>query len=284
MIDKNQISHYLNKDNIRLTIADVTTATLTAAAKHNLTTSATIILGKLFAGTVVLATDFKNEEGISLLWKTNTSLGNIHVDAYGDHYLRGYIDHPEYAGTDNHILNKNGVLYVTRYSLLRTPYTSSIQLSSSDVSTCLTSYLNESDQTLSYLQVAVTRDKDNKIDRVFSLLAQLMPEGNPSKFNNYFSKPYSFVSVANSESYVSNTIDNLIYNGHFELIKKFRISFQCTCSEEKIINSVCSIPTYELEKISKEDTTVEVICQYCSTLYTIPIEKIIERKGKNEHE
>ena len=35
MIDKNQISHYLNKDNIRLTIADVTTATLTAAAKHN---------------------------------------------------------------------------------------------------------------------------------------------------------------------------------------------------------------------------------------------------------
>ena len=138
------------------------------------------------AGTAILATDFKNHEGVSLRWETHGPIGNIHTDAYEGKYLRGYMDHPEAAGADESILNEHGMLYVTRYSLLRMPYTSSVELKGHDVSSCLTDYMKESDQTLSHIQTAVIRDEQGRIQRVFAFMAQLMPQGNNDKFKRIF--------------------------------------------------------------------------------------------------
>ena len=163
MIEKNTICHYLNLDGICLTLADITDAALEAAKRHNMSDQAAAMLGEIMAGTAILATDFKNHEGVSLRWDTHGPRGNIHTDAYEGKYLRGYMDHPEAAGADESILNEHGMLYVTRYSLLRMPYTSSVELKGHDVSSCLTDYMKESDQTLSHIQTAVIRDEQGRI-------------------------------------------------------------------------------------------------------------------------
>ena len=103
MIEKNTICHYLNLDGIRLTLADITDAALEAAKRHNMSDQAAAMLGEIMAGTAILATDFKNHEGVSLRWETHGPIGNIHTDAYEGKYLRGYMDQPEAAGADESI-------------------------------------------------------------------------------------------------------------------------------------------------------------------------------------
>jgi len=66
-------------------------------------------------------------------------LGTIHVAAYDGRFVRGFLDHPE-AGEggpcdDVHeaaLVAAKGQLFVTRYSLLKLPYTSTVNLAADD--------------------------------------------------------------------------------------------------------------------------------------------------------
>lgn len=280
MIEKNTICHYLNLDGICLTLADITDAALEAAKRHNMSDQAAAMLGEIMAGTAILATDFKNHEGVSLRWDAHGPRGNIHTDAYEGKYLRGYMDHPEAAGADESILNEHGMLYVTRYSLLRMPYTSSVELKGHDVSSCLTDYMKESDQTLSHIQTAVIRDEQGRIQRVFAFMAQLMPQGNKDKFKEYFSINYHFAG----ESHAAESVEDLLKKGKFSLLGKMDVSFRCTCSAERIKSALLSLNAHDRAEILKDDK-VEATCEYCGSHYSIPRELVAlwfeEEKGSN---
>ena len=94
---------------------------------------------------------------------TGSPLGAIHVDAYDGRFVRGFLDHPE-AGDgvpcdDVHeaaLAAAKGQLFVTRYSLLKLPYTSTVNLSHGDISACLTEYMNTSEQTLSAVKLDIS--------------------------------------------------------------------------------------------------------------------------------
>ncbi|WP_337605706.1 Hsp33 family molecular chaperone HslO, partial [Dialister invisus] len=92
MIKINTIQHYLSMSGIRITVSDVSSAAAKVQELHHLPALTAVIMGKILAGTSVLATDFKNHEGISILWQTNSILGSIHTDAYEGYFIRGYVD------------------------------------------------------------------------------------------------------------------------------------------------------------------------------------------------
>lgn len=89
MLKANYIRHYIHEKGIRLTTADVSSGIAEMLKIHRLPLLSSAIMGKILACTAVLATDFKNHEGISLLWKTNTTLGTIRSDMYDGKYIRG---------------------------------------------------------------------------------------------------------------------------------------------------------------------------------------------------
>lgn len=47
---------------------------------HHLPSLSAVILGKVLNAAAILAMDFKNHEGVSLKWVTNSPLGTIHAD------------------------------------------------------------------------------------------------------------------------------------------------------------------------------------------------------------
>ena len=71
LIKINTIQHYLSMSGIRITVSDVSSAAAKVQELHHLPALTAVIMGKILAGTSVLATDFKNHEGISILWQTN---------------------------------------------------------------------------------------------------------------------------------------------------------------------------------------------------------------------
>ena len=162
-MNTNTIQHYLSADGIRLTVADTSNVSLEAEVIHHLPPASARILAKAMTGAAILINDFKNHEGISIRWMTGSPLGAIHVDAYDGRFVRGFLDHPE-AGEgvpcdDVHeaaLAAAKGQLFVTRYSLLKLPYTSTVNLSHGDISACLTEYMNTSEQTLSAVKLDIS--------------------------------------------------------------------------------------------------------------------------------
>lgn len=169
MSEMNRIDHYLSTDGIRITVADVTDAARRAQEIHHLPSLSAVILGKVLNAAAILAMDFKNHEGVSLKWVTNSPLGTIHADAYEGRYVRGFIENPD-DGTIPYTpaeeakwVSRRGKLFVTRYSLLKMPYVSAVDLSDGDTASCVSDYINSSDQTLSHVEIEALTDKKGKL-------------------------------------------------------------------------------------------------------------------------
>ena len=270
MINTNSIAHYLNPKGIRITVADVSDAAAKIQEIHQLPELTASIMGKILAGTAALATDFKNHEGGSLQWKTNSVLGTIHTDAYEGSYVRGFVDHAD-EGLDiteenekNLVSAAGAKLTVTRYSLLKMPYNSTVLLTDGNISQCFTQYIEQSDQTLSFVGTEAKISPEGKIIRAAAYIAHLLPEGDKESFLSVLKEGPYFIFTDDSDK----SIHSLLESKEFALLTSSPVSFRCTCSEERIKNSLMSLPEVEKQKLS-EDENIEIFCHYCGKSYKI---------------
>lgn len=273
MLRNDTIQHYLSPDGIRLTIADTTNASSHAEAIHHMPALSSVVLAKMMTGAALLSNDFKNHEGVSFKWVTGGPAGEIHIDAYDSHYIRGYIECPEAgigqpadAEEEARFVSTEGKLFVTRYSLLRMPYTSAVTLHPGDISACLTEYLNTSEQVLSAVSLTAKADADGKILRSAGYAAQLLPEGNIGKFAALFRDLTKWDAAA--EPFSAHSMEKLITEGHFELLEEFPVKFACTCGEERIRKTLLTLPESEQTALLT-DPSIEIVCHYCGKKYTI---------------
>ncbi len=284
----NCIEHYLSHDGIRLTLANTTKAAAAAEDIHHMPPVSAMILAKAMTGAAILTNDFKNHEGVTFKWVTGSPLGNIHVDAYDGHFVRGYLDHPEAglgalptAEEEARLVSEKGQLFVTRYSLLKLPYTSAVNVRRGDVAACLTEYLNTSEQTLSAVKLGANVDEKGEITHSAGFLAQLMPDGNIQTFAALFRDLDQWDFTAPGEA--PSSIDSLLKKGGFELLKESELSFRCTCSEDRIRAALISLPEAE-KKALLQDESIESVCHYCGKKYTISREVLAkwfeEAKGE----
>ena len=289
MVHINKVTHYLNTKGIRITVADVSSAAIHLQKIHKLPELTGAIMGKVLAGTATLATDFKNHEGISLQWRTSSKLGTLYADVYESGYVRGY---PEYIidqDVKNTIKNEKELvsapgskITVTRYSLLKMPYNSTIMLQNGDVSDCLTQYLSESDQTRAIVKTETQINQAGNLVRAAAYMAELLPEGNSELFHLLFENNEYFLF----DKFAGKSLLTLLENSEFRELFQTSIVFRCTCSEDRIKNTLLSLPKVEKEKLLEQETT-EISCHYCGQLYKIPRSKLknwFSQKGGYSHE
>lgn len=286
-MEANYIRHYLNYDGIRLTVADTSSASAEVMDIHQLPPVSAAILSKAMTGAAILANDFKNHEGVSFKWVTGSPLGNIFADAYDGHFVRGYMDNPQNGEgiaytypNEAKLINENGLLYVTRYSLLKMPYTSTIRLSGGDMADSLTEYLTLSEQTHSAVFLYYHADLEKQTVRSGGYLAQLLPLGNRQSFDDLF---HNDKNLRETEFYSAvSSLTALIEKGHFELLKEFPLTFQCSCSEERIRSALLRLPSTDRESLL-EDPFTEFACHYCGKKYQISRE-VLKKWFQEERE
>lgn len=283
----NQIDHYLSTDGIRITVADITDAAREAQEIHHLSSLSAVILGKVLNASAILAMDFKNHEGVSLKWVTNSPLGTIHADAYEGRYVRGFIEHlddgsvPYAPEKEAEWVSRKGKLFVTRYSLLKMPYVSAVDLPDGDTALCVSDYINSSDQTLSHVEIESLLDEGGKIIRMAGFIAQLMPEGDKKLFGELFGKDRKWNLF--DESGKEDALSTLLHKENYVLLGEAPVSFRCTCGEDRIKHSLQGLPLMEQQGLL-EDDHIEIACHYCGKKYEISRETLIKwfnEKGGN---
>lgn len=258
MIKPNHIRHYIHEKGVRFTVADVTSAVEDMQKIHAWPLLYEVVLGKILAGTAVLATDFKNHEGISISWTTQSPFGVIRTDAYEGRYVRGYIEGEKEAISvppeveRQWLTGKDARLKVTRYSLLKQPYTSTISLQEGTIAECFEQYKKQSDQVMCHTEMEAVIEHD-KLKRIWSAMYELLPGGDIDFF----------------EEITKHSFSLHIERKGFDLLFESPIAFRCTCSEERIRNTLLGLPQEEKEKLLKEPYG-ELICHCCGKVYKIP--------------
>ena len=88
------IKRYTTAEGLRLSIAVTTDTVEEARVRHDLWPVATAALGRTMTGAMLMASDFKNDENVSIRLRGDGPLGIVHVDAFSNNTVRGYVDHP----------------------------------------------------------------------------------------------------------------------------------------------------------------------------------------------
>lgn len=271
------IKRYTTREGVRMAVA-VTTATVEEARhRHDLWPVATAALGRTMTGALLMAGDFKNEENVSIRLKGDGPLGIVHVDAFSDATVRGYVDHPhvdiplmragklDVGGAVGH----NGEVQVTRFTKLRQDYTSQSPLQSGEVAEDLAYYLYISEQIPATISLGVLVGTDNTVTVAGGFLVQALPDATDEALAkveaniNALGPITTYLSEhPDGEGLVEHVLDGLtvqeVYNAP--------VRFQCTCSRERFEQVLMTLSDADKRDLLEDETT-ELVCHYCNNAY-----------------
>ena len=161
-------------------------------------------------------------------------------------------------------------------------YQGIVQINDRGVDCSLEHYLNKSEQVKSWLRIFINDDIAKGI-----LLQALPRVSSQKKMCDWELLTHGLEQMKPSEI-IHNNLDDLLLKKYLnkKLIrtKNFCPIFRCTCQRRKIIASIKQFSESEFLNKRQKRTKLEVICEYCGTVFLIPpgeLDKSFKNYGRN---
>ncbi len=245
------IKRFTTREGVRMSLAVTTDTVETARVRHDLWPVATAALGRAMTGALLLAGDFKNHENVSLRIKGDGPLGVVHVDAFSDNTVRGYVDEPHVdvplkrAGKLDvgAAVGYHGEVQVTRFTKLAQDYTSTSPIQSGEVAEDLAYYLYTSEQVPSTISLGVLVDPDYHTIVAGGFIVQALPDATDAAL-----------------AMVEKNINEL------GPVTEYLKEHPCRCSRDRFAGVLMTLREDD-KKSLLEDETTELVCHYCNEKY-----------------
>jgi len=273
----NYIARYIADEGVRLSIAVTTQIAEEAKRRHDLYPLAAAALGRTMTGAVLLSSDYKNKESVTVKIAGDGPLGGIVADAYNGTNVRGYVDNP-HATLPLHQGKLDvgsgvgeGNIVVTRYSHLKTSYTSQAKLVSGEIAEDLAYYLLTSEQTASTISLGVLVNPDYRILASGGFFVQALPGAEDGAVAIV---EQNIKGIGPISQYLAECpdgaglADKILAGLQYKLLNKEVLKFACTCSRERIEKTLLSLNGHDQDELLKDDQ-VELVCHYCGTKYVV---------------
>lgn len=272
------ITHYVSDAGLRMSVAYTTNLVEVARRTHALSPVAAAALGRTMTGALLLANDFKNKEGVSIRFAGDGPLGTIHADAYDQGKVRGYLDTPRvdlplkgpHKLDVGHAVGK-GKLYVTRYSLLRQPYQSAIEIVSGEIAEDLTYYLTVSEQIPSAVSLGVLVNPDESVAAAGGVMVQALPDADDEALTAMEENLRSLgpVSHAIHTTNSAEIIATLSRDLAFRQVSQNAVKWECTCAKERFERALLQLGAADRDELIQDPNGVEMSCHYCKQVYRL---------------
>ncbi len=268
---------FMTRDGIIRGCAVLVTETLRELARrHDLSPTAAVALGRAAAGCACLAGLLKDNQRVALRFEGDGPLRRIVVECGHDGSLRGTVQNPhaELKNTEGRLdvagtLGTRGTLTVTRDLGLKTPYTGSVPLITSEIGEDLAWYLADSEQIPSAVLVGVHVDKSG-IQSAGGVILQAMPpvdeeliDGIMNRLGNLPSLSGLLSDGETPEMIAARILSDIPY----EILEIHSVFFACSCSRRRIGEVLRSLGVAELGRMAAQNEDTEVICEYCLERY-----------------
>ena len=271
------IKRYTTAEGLRLSIAVTTDTIEEARVRHDLWPVATAALGRTMTGAMLMASDFKNDENVSIRLRGDGPLGIVHVDAFSNNTVRGYVDHPhvdvplmrEGKLDVGAAVGRNGEVQVTRFTKLRQNYTSQSPIQTGEVAEDLAYYLAMSEQVGSVLSLGVLVDSDYHTIVAGGFLVQALPDVTNDAFDKIEANLKTIGTVTNylkAHPNAEQLMERILDGFNVQEVYNERIHFACPCSRERFFDRLASLPMHDKKELAEDEVT-ELTCHYCNEKY-----------------
>ncbi len=282
---KNRLIRAMTKDaGIRITAVETKELVERARQIHKTLPVATAALGRTLTATTMLGEQLKAEDGsVTLQIKGNGSLGTIVAVADAEGNVRGYLQNPA-ADLPLRADGKldvggavgKGYLMVIKDIGMKEPVTGTVALVNGEIAEDLTRYFAESEQIPTACALGVLVDTDQSVKYAGGYLVQLMPgvtEEQIRQLEQNLAGCASMTAMLEAGKTLEDIVKLVLEGFSIEFLKESEISYQCTCSRDKVARALISMGKNELQD-AIEQGEMEVTCQFCDEIYTFTQEAL----------
>ena len=176
-----------------------------------------------------------------------------------------------------------GMLYVTRYSLLRQPYQSAIEIHSGEIAEDLAYSLTLSEQIPSAVSLGVMVSGDVQVLAAGGILVEAMPDRAEEAVQQLAANLVKLGPITNAmRTHTEEEIIEILSHGlHVDLLAEKPVLWECTCSSEKFLTALKTIPKEDQEALLQEDKT-ELVCHYCERKYVFTKDELAAAFAEKE--
>ncbi len=254
--------------------------------------TATVALGRLLTGGALLGCLLKGKQRLALSVEGNGPLKKLSVEADAEGNIRGTIKNPvaglppledrfDVAGA----VGKAGFLHVWKDLGLKKPYQSMVQLQSSEIAEDLAWYLTSSEQVPSSIGLGVELDHRGQVAVAGGFLVQSLPPGDEKQIAELSRRIEALpptTSLLRQGVTPKGVLEKIFGDTRFHVEQETPLRFFCPCNRRQIEQMLIGLGREELEALQQQSEPVEVVCEYCRTVYPFSAEDLaalIEEAG-----
>jgi molecular chaperone Hsp33 len=301
-------------DNQIRCMAAVTTSLVSEACRrHRTFPTASVALGRVLTGGLLLGSTVKDLEKITVHFHCDGPIRNIIAQADAQARVRGYVSNPQADATEMNPHGKfdvrrivgGGTMYVTRdagfeIGLLKEPYRGAVPIVSGEIGEDFAYYLAKSEQINSAVSLgvlmAVDRDGENgdqappefSLDRLRvaaagGFIVQVMPSAD-RELSDYLEHtirkaPHSTEMIRAGMSPIE-MLQTALGDLHITVLEEKQPRFHCQCSRQRALLIISALGRKEIKDMLLEDGGAELICHFCNEAYHISAEELDQLLGK----
>ncbi len=245
---------------------------------HNTSPIATVALGRLLTGGVMMGVTMKNDSDIlTVQIKGNGPIGAMTVTADPKGNVKGFVANPEVmlplkdGRLDIAGAVGIGVLSVIKDIGLKEPYVGDTILITSEIADDLTYYYATSEQIPSSVGLGVLMDKDNTVEQAGGFIIQLMPDATEEvidKLEKRIKEIKSVTHMLENGMTPEKILEYILGGMELEILDTIPTQFYCNCSKERVSKAGMSIGVKDLKEMVDDNKPIEVNCHFCNSHYT----------------
>ena len=268
----------------RAAVADTTELVREICRRQQADITAKVAFGRLLTGAALMGCLLKGNQRLALMFEGNGPLGRLVVETDAIGNIRGKLQNPiaglpprndrfDVAGA----IGRAGFLHVIKDLGLKKPYSSMLQLQTSEVGDDLAWYLTHSEQVPSCVALGVELDSEGEIAAAGGLLVQALPPGDETRLGileGELRKLPPTTSLLRQGIAPLQIIERVLKEHQLAAHLEIKLSFNCLCSRQQISDMLEGLGNVEIDAMIEEQNGAEVVCDYCRESYRFTKEEL----------
>lgn len=254
---------------------------------HGTSPVATAAFGRLLMGASMMGSMMKGEKDIlTIRMRGDGPINGITVTADSSANVKGYVGNPNVVIPPNYLGKLDvgaaigyGTMIVTKDLGMKEPYSSQINLTTSEVAEDLTYYFASSEQIPSSVALGVLMQKDNTVKQAGGFIIQLMPFAEDrviSFLEEKISKITSVTDMLEDGMSPEDILNQVTGELGLKINDRIPTEYKCNCSRERVSKALISIGRKELLDMINDGKDISVNCNFCNTDYTFTVQELKE--------
>lgn len=246
------------------------------------TISLAVLLSSMLKYDGIFTLQTKGDGPISMMVADVTSVGDIRAYAqFDEEALRKAGDDVDIAPAPA-LLGKGHIAFTVDQGQNTERYQGVVELYGKTLADCVQHYFRQSEQLETGLTVSASReileDGSKGAWRAGGIMLQRLPEDPTQKIlgtanQEDWRRAMVLLSTVSGDELLDADLpgSDLAYRLYHEdgvrIWDAHQLRFGCRCSRERVSTMLSNLPRLEVESLKVEDGTVEVDCQFCSSVY-----------------